>query len=47
MQDIKSSKAAGEDKILGRFLKDGADIPEKSVSALCNLSISGGVFQSP
>ena len=44
MQDIKSSKAAGEDKLLGRFLKDGAD---KSVSALCNLSISGGVFQSP
>ena len=31
---------------MGRFLKDGADILPKSVSALCNLSISQGVFPS-
>ena len=46
MQDIKSSKAAGIDKLSGRFLKDGADILAKPVSALCNLSISRGVFPS-
>ena len=39
MQDIKSSEAAGIDKLSGRFLKDGADILAKPVSALCNLSI--------
>ena len=44
MQDIKSSKAARVDKLSGRFLKDGADILPKPVSALCNLSISRGVF---
>ena len=38
MQDIKSSKAAGTDEILGRFSKDSADILAKPVSALCNLS---------
>ena len=46
MQDIKSFKAAGVDKLSGKFLKDGADILAKSVSALCNLSISWGVFPS-
>ena len=46
MQDIKSSKAAGIDKLSGRFLKDGADILAKPVSSLCNLSISRGVFPS-
>ena len=42
MQDIVSSKAVGVDKLSGRYLKDGADIYfiEKSVFALCNLSIS-------
>ena len=44
MQDIKSSKAAGVDKLSGRFLKDGADILVKPVSALCNLAISREVF---
>ena len=34
MQDIKSSKAAGVDKRLERFLKDGADILAKQVCAL-------------
>ena len=33
-QDIKSSKAAGVDKRLERFLKDGADILAKQVCAL-------------
>ena len=46
MQDIKSSKAVGIDKFSGKFLKDGADILAKPVSALCNLSISWGVFPS-
>ena len=46
MQDIKSSKAAGIDKLSERFLKDGADILTKPVSTLCNLLISRGVFQS-
>ena len=46
MQDIKRSKAAGVDKLLERFLWDGADILAKPVSALCNLSISWGVFPS-
>ena len=31
MQDIKSSKAAGIDKLSGRFLKDGAYILAKPV----------------
>ena len=43
MLDIKSSKAAGIGKLL-RFSKDGAGILVKPVSALCNLSISRGVF---
>ena len=46
MQDIKSSKAAGIDNLSGKFLKDGADVLAKPVSALCNLSISRGVFPS-
>ena len=45
MQDI-SYKAAGVDKILGRFLKDSADILEKPVFALCNLSICRRLFPS-
>ena len=44
MTNIESSKAAGVDKLSGRFLKDGANILAKPISALCNLSISQGVF---
>ena len=44
MQDIESSKAAGVDKFLGRFLTDGGHILAKPVFVLCKLSISGGVF---
>ena len=42
--NIESSKAAGVDKLSGRFLEDGANILAKPISALCNLSISQGVF---
>ena len=46
MQDIKSSKAPGIDKLSEKFLKDGDDTLAKPVSALCNLSISREVFAS-
>ena len=46
MQDIKSSEPAGIDKLSLKFLKDGAAILAKPVSALCNLSVSRGVFSS-
>ena len=44
IQNIKVFKAAGVDKLLERFLRDGADILAKSVSALCSLSISRRIF---
>ena len=44
MQDVENVKAAGVDKLSGRFLKDDTHILVKPVSALCNLSISRGVF---
>ena len=44
MTNIESSKAAGVDKLSGRFLKDGGNILAKPISTLCNLSISQGVF---
>ena len=47
MQYVKSFKAAGIDKLSGKFLKDGADILAKPVSTLCNLLTFGGVFPSP
>ena len=46
MTNIESSKAAGVDKLSSRFLKDGANILAKPISALCNLSVSQGVFPS-
>ena len=46
MTNIESSKAARVDKLSGRFLKDGANILAKPISALCNPSISQGVFSS-
>ena len=46
MQDIKSSKAPGIDKLSEKFLKDGDNTLAKPVSALCNLSISREVFAS-
>ena len=44
MTNIETSKAAGVDRFAGRFLKDGANILAKLISALCILSISQGVF---
>ena len=44
MTNTESSKAAGVDRLSGRFSKDGANILAKPISALCNLSISQGVF---
>ena len=44
MTNIESSKAAGVHKLSGRFIKDGASILAKPISALCNLSVSQGVF---
>ena len=43
MTNIESFKAAGADKLSGRFLKDGANILAKLISTLCNLSISQGL----
>ena len=44
LTNIESSKAAGVDKISGRFLKHGPNILPKPISTLCNLSVSQGVF---
>ena len=44
MTNIEWSEVAGVDKLSGRFLKDGANILAKPISALCNLSVSQGVF---
>ena len=46
MENIESSKATGADKLSSWFLEDGANILEKCISALCNLSISQGFFQN-
>ena len=46
MTNIESFKATGVDKLSGWFLEDGANILEKYISALCNLSISQGFFQN-
>ena len=44
MVNIESSKAAGVDKLSGRFLKDATNILAKPIYALCNLSISQEFF---
>ena len=41
---IMTNKAAGVDRLSPKFLKDGANILAKAISALCNLSISKGVL---
>ena len=43
-ENIQISKASGIDKLPGRFLKDGAKILSKSISEICSLSISHGIF---
>ena len=46
LQCIDISKAAGIDKILGRFLKDGANILAKPTTKICSIFISSGLFPS-
>ena len=46
LQFIDISKAAGIDKISGKFLKDGANILAKPIANMCNISISSGLFPS-
>ena len=46
LQCIDISKAAGIDKMLGRFLKDGANILAKPIAKISNISISSGLFPS-
>ena len=47
MRDIDTSKAAGIDRLPGRFLKDGANVLAKPVTDICNLSTSLNKFPSP
>ena len=44
LKNVEVAKAAGTDKILEKFLKDGARILAKPISELCNLSITLGSF---
>ena len=37
LKNVELTKAAGIDQILGKFLKDGAQILAKPISELCNL----------
>ena len=46
LQCIDISKAAGTDKIPGRFLKDGANILPKPIAKICIISIYSGFFPS-
>ena len=46
MRDINTSKAAGIDRLTGRFLKDGVYVLAKRVADICNLSISLNKFPS-
>ena len=44
LKNVEVTKAAGIDKISEKFLKDGARILAKSISELCNLSMTLGTF---
>ena len=44
LKNVEVTKAAGVDKISGKFLKDGARIMGKPISELCNLSMTLGSF---
>ena len=46
LKNIEVTKAAGIDKISGKFLKDRAQVLAKPISELCNLSITLGSFLS-
>ena len=43
MENIEISKAAGIDKLPGRFIKDDAETLSKPISEICSLSISHGM----
>ena len=45
-RDIDTSKAAGIDRLPGRFLKDGANVLAKPITDICNLSVSLNKFPS-
>ena len=45
-RDINTTKAAGIDRLPGRFLKGGADVLAKPVTEVCNLSIYLNKFPS-
>ena len=40
LRDVDTSKAAGIDRLPGRYLQDGANVLVKPVTDICNLSIS-------
>ena len=40
LRNIETSKAAGIDSLLGRFLNDGASILAELITGICNLSMS-------
>ena len=44
LKNVEVTKTAGIDKISEKFLKDGAPILAKSISELCNLSMTLGSF---
>ena len=44
MKDLNSSKAAGIDNLLGKFLKDCTHVLAQPISQLCNLSIKLNSF---
>ena len=46
MRDFDTSKAAGIDKLRGKFLKDEANVRAKPVTDIGNLSISLNKFPS-
>ena len=46
LRDIVTSKAAGIDRLPVKFLKDGANVLAKTVTDICNLSISLNKFPS-
>ena len=39
-------KAAGINRLPGRFLKDGANVLANSVTGICNISVSVNKFRS-
>ena len=42
--DINIDKATGIDNLSRKFIKDGANIPAKLISELCNCSIKYSLF---